>query len=159
MTSARNALFGAALAGLLTFTGTAVVTAPTAGADPVADTFAPAAAPVEFFNLVNVTRAGVGVPALGYDAGLSAYAQAQAQAMANAGTIFHSDITALMTAYGYSTVGENVGVGPSAVAINGALNASPSHYANLISSGFTAMGVGVAVGANGMIYTAHEFAA
>lgn len=110
-----------------------------------------------FFDMTNATRASIGVVGLRYDADLEAYAQRWAETMLNAGKIYHSHIADLLGPW--STVGENVGVGPSASAINAALIASPAHYENISYAGFTAMGVGVATDASGRVYTAHIFAA
>jgi uncharacterized protein YkwD len=110
----------------------------------------------EFFELTNATRASIGVGALRYSSDLEAYAQNWAQVMADAGTISHSNIANLLDSW-YS-VGENVGVGPTARVIDAALRASPPHYENISYSGFTAMGVGVATDASSRIYTTHVFA-
>lgn len=110
-----------------------------------------------FFDMTNATRASIGVRALRYDADLEAYAQNWAQVMMNAGKIYHSQISNLLGSW--STVGENVGVGPTAAAINAALIASPPHYENISYPAYTSMGVGVATDASGRIYTAHIFAA
>lgn len=107
--------------------------------------------------MTNATRSGIGIGALSYDAGLEAYAQAHAQVMANAGTIFHSNIADLLGSW--STVGENVGVGPNAELINSALIASPPHYENISYAGYTHMGIGVVFDASGRLYTTHVFAA
>ncbi len=111
----------------------------------------------EFLADTNATRASIGVAALTMDSSLQAYARNQAQAMADAGTIYHSDIATLLGTW--STVGENVGVGPSVLPIHNALVASPLHYRNLADSTFTNIGIGVVHGNDGRIYTAHVFGA
>ncbi|MPY94058.1 MAG: hypothetical protein GEV08_13645 [Acidimicrobiia bacterium] len=110
-----------------------------------------------FLALTNATRASVGLGPLRSDAGLHAYAVAQAQAMAAAGNIYHSDISSLLGSWW--TVGENVGVGPAVAPIHDALVASPGHYANIAHGGYTSMGVGVVVDAAGRVWTAHVFGA
>jgi uncharacterized protein YkwD len=110
-----------------------------------------------FWQLTNATRASIGAGALRFDAGLQAYARQQAHAMADAGQIFHSNISNLLGAW--SLVGENVGVGPSVGAINNALIASPGHYRNISDPAFTAMGVGVVIDGAGRVFTAHVFGA
>ena len=79
------------------------------------------------------------------------------ETMAAADTLHHSDITVLLTPW--TTVGENVGVGPSVPTIHAALLASPGHYRNLADPTFTSMGIGVHVDAAGRTWTAHIFAA
>jgi uncharacterized protein YkwD len=115
------------------------------------------AAETSFLQMTNDTRASIGVAPLRFDASLQAYARQQAQAMADAGRIYHSNIASLLGAW--SLVGENVGVGPSVGAINAALIASPSHYHNIAEPAFAAMGVGVVVDGAGRVYTAHVFGA
>jgi uncharacterized protein YkwD len=110
-----------------------------------------------FWQLTNATRVSIGAGALRFDAGLQAYARQQAHAMADAGQLFHSNISNLLGAW--SLVGENVGVGPSVGAINDALIASPGHYRNISDPGFTAMGVGVVIDGAGRVFTAHVFGA
>jgi uncharacterized protein YkwD len=110
-----------------------------------------------FWQLTNATRASIGAGALRFDAGLQAYARQQAHAMADAGQIFHSNISNLLGAW--SLVGENVGVGPSVGAINNALIASPGHYRNISDPAFTAMGVGVVIDGAGRVFTAHVYGA
>jgi uncharacterized protein YkwD len=116
-----------------------------------------AGAEAGFLQATNATRASLGVAPLTMDAGLQAYARRQAQAMADAGQIFHSQISNLLGAW--STAGENVGVGPSVGSIHAALVASPGHFRNLSDPGFVAMGVGVVVDGAGRMWTAHVFAA
>jgi uncharacterized protein YkwD len=109
-----------------------------------------------FLALTNQARAAVGVGPLTMDASLQAYARYHAQEMAASGGIYHSDISQLLGPW--STVGENVGVGPSVDAIQNALLASPGHYRNLSDGGFGYVGVGVFVDASGRVWTAHVFA-
>jgi uncharacterized protein YkwD len=159
-----NRLLTAALPVLLAGASTLGVALPSAGAvetqQPAAQTLGVASAQSvdsQFFDLLNGVRGSVGLPAFRYDTSLSAYAIAQAQAMAAAGTIFHSNIGSLLGTW--STVGENVGVGPSVDAVHAALVASPGHYANMTNAGFTTVGIGVAVDGAGRVFTAHVFAA
>ena len=91
------------------------------------------------------------------NAELSAYAAQHAATMAGANHLHHSDISVLLGSW--STVGENVGVGPSVGAIHAALLASPGHYRNLSDAGFTHVGIGVYVDGGGRTWTAHVFGA
>jgi uncharacterized protein YkwD len=110
------------------------------------------------FLLLNGVRADLGLPGLRYDTGLSAYAIAHAQAMAQAGSLYHSSIGSLL-GHPWSNVGENVGVGGSVYQIHVALVYSPGHYANMTNPAFTAVGVGVAADASGRLFICHVFAA
>jgi hypothetical protein len=112
-------------------------------------------------QLVNQTRAGVGVPPLRPDPGLQSMARAQAVRMAARGDIFHnpnlvSDITAL--GVNWQMVGENVGMGPDVNAVYKALLASPHHYENITRSNYTSIGVGEVTGSAGVIYLVQVFA-
>jgi uncharacterized protein YkwD len=77
--------------------------------------------------------------------------------MATSANLHHSDISVLLA--GWSTVGENVGVGSSVATIHAALLASPGHYRNLADPGFTHVGIGVYVDGGGRTWTAHVFGA
>jgi uncharacterized protein YkwD len=123
----------------------------------VAMSAAAASAEDEFLTLTNQRRQEIGVAAVTRDASLDNYARAHAAAMAGARAIYHSDITKLLA--GWWIVGENVGVGPDAPAIEAAYVASPSHYRNLTNATFLYTGLGVYIDASGRIWTAQEFAA
>jgi uncharacterized protein YkwD len=105
--------------------------------------------------LLNPTRASLGRAALSVGPGLRA--QAQAQSMATAGSLSHSNVAALLGSW--SSVGENVGVGTTAGDVHNALLGSPAHYQNLASSGFSAVGVGAVVDGAGRRWVAEVFAA
>jgi uncharacterized protein YkwD len=109
-----------------------------------------------FWLFDNNVRASIGVAPLRYDPSLQVYAQRQAQAMAAAGQLSHSNVASLLGPW--SAVAENIGFGPSAEAINQALVVSPGHYQNLSNPAYSAIGVGVAFDAAGQMWTAHVFA-
>jgi uncharacterized protein YkwD len=109
----------------------------------------------QFYALTNADRQAAGVAGLTRDASLDSYARAQAVAVANAGSLSHSDITRLLGTWWIA--GENVGYGPDAPTIQAAYRGSPSHYANIVEPSFTSIGVGVAVDAAGRIWTAEEY--
>jgi uncharacterized protein YkwD len=130
-------------------------------AAPVVETLgaADAASPDgQSFLLLNGVRADLGLPALRYDTGLSAYAIAHAQAMARAGSLYHSDIASLL-GHPWWNVGENVGVGGSVYQVHVAFVYSAGHYANIRNPSFTAVGVGVAADVYGRLFICHVFAA
>ena len=137
-----------------------------AAAQPAsADTLAPASAQMgvdwngeaSFLSLINQARAQVGVAPLALNAGLSDYARNHAWEMAHSQSLYHSNISVLLG--GWSTVGENVGVGGSVGQVHNALMASPGHYANLSSGAFTSVGIGAFIDDNGTTWTVHVFAA
>ncbi len=95
-----------------------------------------------FVGSANSVRAGQGLPPLEWDGGLAGKASGWAQTMADAGSIFHSNLPDGVSADWYR-LGENVGKGPDTGSIAQALIQSPGHYANLIDPGFQYVGVGV----------------
>jgi uncharacterized protein YkwD len=128
-----------------------------AGAAAPASTSFSEAAETEFVALTNQARAAVGAPGVARSATLDGYARAHAAAMVEAGQIHHSDIASLLGPF--STVGENVGVGPAVGDIQAALTQSPTHYSNMVEPGFTSVGVGTLVDGAGMIWTVHVYGA
>ena len=128
-----------------------------AAAAPASTSFSEAAE-TEFVALTNQARAAVGAPVWSPATPRStSYARAHAAAMVEAGQIHHSDIASLLGPF--STVGENVGVGPAVGNIQAALTQSPTHYSNMVEPGFTSMGVGTLVDGAGMIWTVHVYGA
>lgn len=121
--------------------------APPAQADPGAE--------AQFVSLTNSLRASQGLPAYAVHDNLVGKARAWARTMANAGSIWHSNLPDGVTV-AWQRLGENVGMGPSVQSIHDALVASPGHYANLVDPGFRYIGVGV-VNANGTIFVAQVF--
>lgn len=113
------------------------------------------AAASQFISLTNSLRASRGLPALSVDGTLTAKAQGWAQTMANAGSIFHSNLASGAPA-NWQRLGENVGRGGDVVSVHNAFVASPGHLANLVDPGFRYVGVGV-VNVDGGIYVAEVF--
>lgn len=104
----------------------------------------PLAAEVRFLSLANAERAAVGARSLVLHADLVAAARRQAQAMRDAGRLYHtSDLGSVTT--GWTLIGENVGMGPGADAIHDAFMDSPGHRANILNAKYTHGGVGVVV--------------
>jgi hypothetical protein len=92
--------------------------------------------------LTNQLRASVGAPALAVDESLATVARAWAAKMAAEGTISHNAQLGTQVT-GWSKVSENVGMGPDVDTVHRALVASPSHYANLVDTEVTLVGIGV----------------
>src|SRR5687768_16461440 len=120
-----------------------------AGADNPSDETA-------FVAGINTLRAGKGLPALAVHSNLTSKARAWAQTMADKGTIWHSALSAGITA-DWQKLGENVGQGGSVAGLQLAFTNSPLHYANLIDPTFNSIGIGVVRSAGGVIFVAEEF--
>lgn len=106
-------------------------------------------------SLINAVRADLGVPALTVSSSLSSYARDWTFYMSDTNSFKHSNIGSLLGTW--STVGENIAYGWSVGSMHNALMESPGHYANLTSSNFTHIGVGVWVEDGGKIWTTHVF--
>ncbi len=108
------------------------------------------------YDRTNATRAWLHIRQLPQDGALNAKAQQQAQAMAARGGLFHSTLSWGVPG-GWSALGENVGVGPSADAVYDAWLRSGPHYANIANGRFSRMGIGVAVDGYGRVWAVQEF--
>lgn len=112
--------------------------------------------------MVTAAREEEGLPTLPRDAALDAIAQRHAAAMAKLGRVAH-DVGAGDPADRVEEeteareVGENVAHASSVRAAHHVLWASPSHRANLLSTRWTARGVGVARAADGSVFVAELF--
>jgi uncharacterized protein YkwD len=123
----------------------------------------PAAAPIDsagasaLTSLTNGVRASAGLAPLARDGSLDAQAIAWAQELASSGRLRHSNIPRSIIGKPWSTVGENVGVGPSVQIVHDALVASSGHYANIAGPAYTRVGIGVAVDASGQVWVCEVF--
>lgn len=137
----------------------------------------PPAAPVglsameqELYNLHNSHRAQNGLPSFRLETTLVHIARTRAQDMAAKNYFSHtspSGETAFTLmgqwSFSYTAAGENIARNdyPNqqtvTIAMNGFMN-SPGHRANILERDFNTVGIGVAVGANGMKYFAVVFA-
>lgn len=119
----------------------------------------------QILNLVNKERTKAGAADLSLDGQLNKLAQLKAEDMAKNKYFSHNSPTYgsafdMMKAYGvaYRTAGENIAMGqktPESV-MKGWMNSS-GHRANILSTAYTAMGVGVARDASGKIYWVQMF--
>ena len=109
----------------------------------------------EFVSKINALRSSVGVAGLAANGELNNYARWWAKQMADSGNFSHSDIGSLLDPW--TTVGENLGYGPSVTSVFNALVASTGHYNNMVDPRFTSVGVGAYVDSTGRIWTAHVF--
>jgi uncharacterized protein YkwD len=149
----RRALFSAAGVAVLALSASAC---DQAGTSPQAAYASPSSDTAYGVALVNNFRASNGVGPLAEAGDADAKAQQQANQMAAAGNIYHSDLTSGIQP-GWSAVGENVGVGSTIDSVAAALQASAPHCANLLSGNYNQVGVGIAIGSDGRVYVAQEF--
>jgi uncharacterized protein YkwD len=106
---------------------------------------------------INNNRANAGVPNLLPHGDLIVKAQAWAENLAARGVIEHSHLSDGAPA-GWQMLAENVGRGPSQLAVMEQFLVSPAHRANMLNPDFTHVGTGVAYGADGMVYVVEVFA-
>ena len=125
----------------------AVTTAATGGFSAPAES--------DFVSRINGLRSSVGLPGLAANGELNNYARWWAKQMADSGNFSHSNIASLLDPW--STVGENIGYGPSVNSVFNALVASAGHYKNMVDPRFGSVGVGAYVDSTGRIWTAHVF--
>ena len=112
----------------------------------------------DMFTRVNATRAQVGTGQLNPDIPLIVKAQALSKQLASGQQLHHSALTDGAPT-GWRRLAENVGTGPSTAVVNQAFLDSPTHRANIVDPGFTHLGVGVTIDANGQYWVVEEFAA
>ncbi len=108
----------------------------------------------------NAARANAGLPALTASQCLTEMAQQHAKRLAAARSLYHQDLGAVLSGCGMSTAGENVAMnhtGPSGMVDQ--WMESPGHRANLLSSQFSLIGVGVAQARDGSWYGVQVFGA
>ena len=117
-------------------------------------------------NLVNQQRSARGLGALKSDSQLARLAQLKAEDMAKKGYFSHTSPTYgsafdMMKAAGYSyrTAGENIAKGQKTAetVMRGWMNSS-GHRANILSTGYTKIGVGYALDKNGTPHWVQIFA-
>ena len=107
-------------------------------------------------TLVNQYRAANRIPGLPRSYELDLKAQAQAQRMADANTIFHSTNLVAGVSPGWQLIGENVAMAGSVSQAQAALQASAPHRENLLNWAYNEMGIG-AVQKGNRVYLAQVF--
>ncbi len=134
----------------------------TAGASSLEPASSPiplnAAAAADFQSRTNSLRTSLGLGLLSRNAELDAYAANWARELAAAGKLSHSSSPEAAIANGWNSAGENVGYGSSVSSVQDALVSSAGHYANLARPTYSAIGVAVAVGADGRLWLCEVFA-
>ena len=111
-----------------------------------------------FTSSANSARSSNGLSAYSVSGELSSIAQRHAQSMAARRSIFHNSSLSSQACC-WRSLGENVGAGQSQSQVQRAFMSSSSHRANILSSRFNEIGVGVATGSDGKIYVDEVFRA
>jgi uncharacterized protein YkwD len=115
-----------------------------------------------FLDRTNALRGSYGIRALQEHDTLTQKAEAWAQHMAATGKLSHSNLSDGLGGLSWKALGENVGYSsPTADTLKTIHNlfvSSAPHRANLLNSGFTHMGVGVATDSRGRVWVAEVFA-
>ena len=107
------------------------------------------------FNQVNADRAVSGLRSLSWNGQLACLAAGWSAQMAASGNLVHNDLNAIIRSPGYGgyrTLGENILRGANGMTgdqMEAAWMASPAHRANILSSAFTSIGIGLAVSPDG----------
>ncbi|MGI8792459.1 MAG: CAP domain-containing protein, partial [Acidimicrobiales bacterium] len=117
----------------------------------------PVSAEAQFVARINSLRTSKGLAPLELHGELVGLARRWAVSMAAADRISHHPNLVGSVSAPWVKLGENVGVGTDVDRLFDAFVASPSHYKNLVDPAFRQIGVGVVLGRDGAIFTAHEF--
>jgi uncharacterized protein YkwD len=106
-------------------------------------------------NELNTDRKAHGLASLPTHSQLNAKAQAWAEKLARDGKLSHSDLSSGVPSC-WRSLGENVGYGASAAAVEDAYMNSSGHRANILQSKWKYVGVGWAQAGN-RVYTVQVF--
>jgi len=108
--------------------------------------------------LVNRQRAAVRLPALRGSACATSFAKSWSTRMAATRVFKHQLLTPLLTTCRARQAGENIAYGGrTPEQVIAMWMASPGHRANILRPSFTHIGVGAAVGRDGVIYATQDF--
>jgi uncharacterized protein YkwD len=111
----------------------------------------------DLWHRINDERSARGLPAMRWDPWLAGYAVGWSGTMAHNG-FAHSNIGSLLGPYDF--VGENIAMGSRGVTVGGLHNAlmhSDGHRANILSPGFTHVGVGIFCAGDGSLWITEDF--
>lgn len=116
-----------------------------------------------FFEAANRERAAEGLPQLKWDEALAVAARKHAALMADEEELAHRlpgepalNQRVAQAGGRFSTVGENIAIGPEAPEIHSGWMKSPGHRANILGADYNALGVGV-VERDGQFYAVEDF--
>jgi hypothetical protein len=143
-------LLGALLCAIVTFAILGV-------AHPVAAEAADAGAEAQFLSSINNIRAQHGLGPLALYGELTGIARDWSDQMAGAGAISHNPNYTGEVSANWTKLGENVGVGYDVPGLMNAFVNSPAHYHNIVDPAYNYIGIGVSYGADGRMYTTHDF--
>ncbi|MFT4213343.1 MAG: CAP domain-containing protein [Microbacterium sp.] len=113
----------------------------------------------QILSEVNADRAALGLTALQRDTTMDAVAVAWSQSQAAASTMSHNPNYTSQIPSGWTAAGENVAYGYAPTAVTTAWLNSAGHRANIESTLFTHIGIGVACSASGTPYYTQDFGA
>lgn len=145
----RKVLAGILL-GVLVAVGSLVGTSTPAGAASAGDEAA-------FVSKINALRQSKGLGTLAVSGELTSIGRSWSERMLAAGAISHNPSFPSQVSANWLKLGENVGHGGNVNSLFQAFVNSPAHYKNLVDPDFTHVGVGVVVGPDGSLWTAHQF--
>ncbi|MEX2290899.1 MAG: CAP domain-containing protein [Mycobacteriales bacterium] len=109
-------------------------------------------------TLTNRERTSRGLRALSFSGCADGYADSWARSLAKAGVLSHQPLAPILTACRARAVGENVAYGnhtPEQLVQR--WMASPGHRANILTAGFTHLGVGDVTTSTGRVYAVQVF--
>ena len=162
-TAATTSSSNAALSSGNSSTGTTTSTSSSTGVTNTSSKNV-AAAEAQAVSLLNVDRRANGLPDLKVDSRLTTLAQNYAQDMVNRNYFSHTNPEGQspfdrMKAAGisYSYAGENIAMNQTVQAAETALMSDSGHRANILSSNYTTVGIGVAYDKNGNLYIVQDF--
>jgi uncharacterized protein YkwD len=118
---------------------------------------ADAGAESAFVSRINAIRASRGLGPLTVDSELVGVARGWTDHMADAGGISHNPNLSGAVSAPWRKLGENVGAGYDVDGLMEAFINSPAHYRNIVEPSYNYIGVGVTYGADGRMYTTHDF--
>ena len=111
-------------------------------------TMAPPAAAVsprekKLFHKINNARKNHGRKPLDLSAKISKMARNHSEKMAKQGKLSHSCLTCKFKGWNWHALGENVATGPGVKAVHKKFMKSPAHRANILSTQYDKVGVGI----------------
>ncbi|HEX9314971.1 MAG TPA: CAP domain-containing protein, partial [Actinomycetota bacterium] len=110
-----------------------------------------------FVSAINAARSSAALAPLGADGDLLRLARVWSATMAAAGDISHNPNVASLAPPDWSTLGENVGFGPTCDSVVQAFMSSPEHRRNILDPSYSSLGVGVVDGPDGLMYVTEDF--
>jgi uncharacterized protein YkwD len=137
--------------------------APAPGASCSGPPGPPDAVTAAAFDGANADRSANGVAPVQWNPQLWCLASDWSNHMASTGTMTHQDLRSILNSpeyTGYNALGENIIHGPGTITgqqMETAWMASPEHRANLLSPGFTSVGVATARASDGTMYATEDF--